>query len=87
MERTNVLASQTSKKNQIAMLALAAALYGLISAPGTGCPLTVGTSEIWVVLARALTAHHMASNEIAAARQIKSYERISISPRIVTTLR
>ena len=36
--KTNVLASQTSKKSQIAMLTLAAALYGLTRAPGTGPP-------------------------------------------------
>lgn len=75
-ERTDVLATQTSKKNQIAILALAAGLYGETSAPGTG-PLALDTLEIWVVLARALTAHHIANSEIAAARQTKSYGKTS----------
>lgn len=44
-EGTDVLASHTSKKNQNAMLQLAAALYGLTTAPGTG-PVAVGSFGI-----------------------------------------
>jgi hypothetical protein len=69
---TDVLASHTSKKSQIAMLTLAAALYGLTRVPGTGPP-ALPAGGICVVLARALTAHHMASSDMAAARQTNSY--------------
>jgi hypothetical protein len=41
-EETDVFASHTSKKSQKAMLQLAAALYGLTRAPGTG-PFAVDT--------------------------------------------
>jgi hypothetical protein len=57
------------------MLALAAALYdGLTWAPVTG-PFSNAPSEMWVVFSRALTAHHMASNDTAAAKQTKSYQK------------
>jgi hypothetical protein len=68
---TDVLASHTSKNSQIAMLTLAAALYGLTRVPGTG-PFLLPEGGIWVVLARARTAHHMANKDMAAARQINS---------------
>jgi hypothetical protein len=70
----DVFANHTSKNSQIAMLTLAAALYGLTWAPGTG-PLLLVSLEIWVVLARARTAHHIASSDSAAAKQTKSCQR------------
>ena len=82
MKYTDVLTSHTSKNNHIPMTALAAALYeGLTCAPGTG-PLFSALFDIWVVFSRALTAHHIANNDIAAARQTKSYQRTSVSSTI-----
>jgi hypothetical protein len=66
-----VFASQTMKKNQIAMLTAAAALYGLIKAPGTG-PFDFDSAVLCVVFSRALTEHHIASSDNAAARQTRS---------------
>jgi hypothetical protein len=68
---TDVLATHTSKKNQIAIHTLAAALNGLTGAPGTG-PLDLASLGMCVVLALARTAHHMASSDTAAAKHVKS---------------
>lgn len=66
-ERTYVFASHTSNDNQTAMLTLAAALYGLTGAPVTG-PGLFPPWGIWVVFARARTAHHIDKKDIATAK-------------------
>lgn len=66
-QKTYVFASHTSKNNQIAMLTLAAALYGLTEAPATG-PALVPPWGIWVVFARARTAHHIDKKDTATAK-------------------
>jgi hypothetical protein len=49
------------------MLALAAALYGLTGEPATG-PALLAPWGIWVVFARAWTAHHIDKKETATAK-------------------
>jgi hypothetical protein len=66
-QKTYVFASHTSNDNQIAMLTLAAALYGLTEAPVTG-PALLPPWGIWVVFARARTAHHIDKKDTATAK-------------------
>jgi hypothetical protein len=68
-----VLAIQTQKKYHTPIFALAAALNPLTRAPGTG-PLLLALG-MCVVFSRAFTAIHMASSDIAAARQTRSCRR------------
>ena len=75
-EGTDVFASHTSKKNQNAIFVLAAALYGLTRAPGTG-PFAVETFGMWVVFSRAFIAHHMAKSDMEAAKQTRSWGNTS----------
>jgi hypothetical protein len=49
------------------MLALAAALYGLTGEPATG-PALLAPWGIWVVFARAWTAHNIDKKETATAK-------------------
>jgi hypothetical protein len=61
------------------MLTLAAALYvGLTCAPLTG-PFSNISFDAEVVFSRALTAHHIASNDTEAAKHTNTYQKKLIS--------